>query len=283
MDRFQDRRLWLAGGALAAVLVLAVAWLMFIGPELSSSDSLRSQAATTRQQNAILSARVAGLRARSTHVHTYSAALARTLEALPPDSGLPAFTREVSTHAAATGVHVQSVVVGGIVPRRRPVGGAAPTAPSSCGTRRSGTAATTRHGCGGRNSAGRPLAISVTLQWTGALAQQLRLPGPAHCRPAQRAHHLHAFGPAPVRGVVGSTTAAAVRRDVGVLRPAVTGPAGAAAEAAQRQDRELTDHHDSASRTRRRAGARPPRLGEPRPRRRDGGFILLEVDSWPSR
>ena len=179
MDRLQDRRIWLLGGVLSAVLILAVGYLLFIGPELSSTSALRSQTTTTQQQNSLLGIKVGGLRAKSKNVHKYTAALARALEALPPTSGLPGFTREASAHAAAAGVRITSISVGGVSPAGPSA--AAVTAPTPAATT---SAAPTTSPTGittgaptGATAAGGVFAISVSMQSTGSLAHQLAFLG----------------------------------------------------------------------------------------------------------
>ena len=116
MTRFQDKRVWLGGGALGAVLILALGWSMFIGPELSSASGLHDQATATGQENSVLALKVKSLQLKSTQLKRYTTALREALYALPVDSGLPAFTRQLTAQAKADKVEVSSVAVGGITP-----------------------------------------------------------------------------------------------------------------------------------------------------------------------
>ncbi|MGH8961818.1 MAG: hypothetical protein ACRDWT_11625, partial [Jatrophihabitantaceae bacterium] len=65
MTSLQDKRVWLGGGAVAAVLVAAASWFFVINPELSSADSLRSQADAANQQNLVTQAKVTSLEAKT--------------------------------------------------------------------------------------------------------------------------------------------------------------------------------------------------------------------------
>ncbi len=99
MDRLQDKRFWLVGGAFAALLILVIAWFLLISPELSSTSDLKSQAASTREQNSVLQAKVAALKAKSTGLSKYTSALQAALLALPADSGAPRRRRTTSCSA----------------------------------------------------------------------------------------------------------------------------------------------------------------------------------------
>jgi hypothetical protein len=169
MKQLEDKRVWLGGGGLIAALIVAVAWFMFIGPQRSSADDYNAEASATHQQNAVLEAKVHALQEKRKHLDTYTASLKSALAALPFDSGLPAFTRQLSAQGTANGVKVTSVVVGGITPVGAPAAAVAPvgdsTSPAPTGT--TSTTAPTAAVAGGLFS------VAVTLQTNGTLAQQL--------------------------------------------------------------------------------------------------------------
>ncbi len=182
MKRLQNKRVWLGGGAGAALLIIAVAWFMFIGPELSSASALQSQAAATRQQNAVLQAKLGELQVKSSKITKYTASLKAALSALPYDSGLPAFTRQLSAQArvdevAISGVVVGSVsavvaaapAVGGVAPA---VAGAAPAAPAPA-TPTDTTGATPTTPIGPTSAAGSLYSVLVTIESKGTLVHQL--------------------------------------------------------------------------------------------------------------
>jgi hypothetical protein len=110
----QDQRVWLGGGALAAVVIAAASWFLLIHPELSAANDLHNQADGQRTQNQQLANKVESLKHKSEHLSRYTTALGRALDALPFDSGLPALTRQLSSEAAANGVEVSSISVGSI-------------------------------------------------------------------------------------------------------------------------------------------------------------------------
>jgi Tfp pilus assembly protein PilV len=126
--RLQDRRLWLGGGAVIAVLILVVAWFGFINPQLTSTASLRDQTDSAQQQNNVLQSKNNKLKKENDDVATLRAGLAAALAALPSDGGLPAFTRQLSAQATANSVTLTSVIVGAVTPVAGAAGAAAPAA-----------------------------------------------------------------------------------------------------------------------------------------------------------
>jgi hypothetical protein len=165
MERLQDSRVWMVGGALAAVLIVAVSWIGFIGPEVSSARDLRDQTAITHQQNAVLLAKEQSLEAKSARLPQYTSSLREAQAGLPYDSGLPAFTRQLAAQARAHRVAVDSVFVGAV----SPVDSATPTPPTSGATTNSApaTGATPPAVAAGLYS------MQVTVQSTGPLRRQL--------------------------------------------------------------------------------------------------------------
>lgn len=107
-----NRKAWFGGGVLAAVFVLALAWLFVIGPELSNASSLDAQTSQAEQQNTVLQGRVAKLKTDSMKMDTLNQQLRDARAALPIDSGLPDFTRQLSEQARTAGAVIVSVTPG---------------------------------------------------------------------------------------------------------------------------------------------------------------------------
>ena len=110
--RAQDKRVWLAGGAAVAVLIVAVGWLAVISPQLSSAKALDAQADSARAQNGVLAAKVATLKRQNDNVGQLRTSLRSALAALPFDSGLPTFTRQLADQATESKVALSSITVG---------------------------------------------------------------------------------------------------------------------------------------------------------------------------
>ena len=127
--RLQDRRLWLGGGALLAVVILLVAWFGFINPQLTSTASIRDESDSAQLQNNVLQSKNSKLKKENDNVATLRSGLAAALAALPSDGGLPAFTRQLSAQATANSVTLTSVIVGAATPVAAV--GTAPAAPAA--------------------------------------------------------------------------------------------------------------------------------------------------------
>jgi hypothetical protein len=110
--RTQDKRLWLAGGAALALIVMAVGWVAVIGPQLSSTHTVRGQADSARAQNTSLTAAVAKLKQQNDNVGQLKSTLRQALAGLPFDTGLPTFTRQLADQATQTRVTLSSITVG---------------------------------------------------------------------------------------------------------------------------------------------------------------------------
>ena len=184
MNRLEDKRSWLAGGSVLGLLIVAIGWFVFIGPQLSSAKSLRAQAAAAQTENSVLAAKVAKLKKQNDSVGQLQATLRDALAGLPFDTGLPAFTRQVSGQATSSGVSLTSITVG-TSPGGTPAGGtpaggtpaggtpAAPTPNSTtAGTGTTGTS-TTGTGTGTGSTSAAVMTIPITLLSKGSAKAQL--------------------------------------------------------------------------------------------------------------
>ena len=125
MTRLADQRIWVVGGAVAALLIVAVGWVGFAGPTFQKVGQVRDATVATRAENDDLMTATAVLRSKSGRLDRYTASLRNALAALPYDSGLPAFTRQLNAQGRAEGVSVGSVVVSGASPVEAARGGSA--------------------------------------------------------------------------------------------------------------------------------------------------------------
>jgi hypothetical protein len=182
MGQTQDRKVWIGGGIVLALLVVAASWFFLISPELDNASSLRDQAASTQFGNTQLEANLTVLKRKSQQMSRYSADLRDALETLPFDSGLPTFTRQVYAQAQSTHVQIAAITVGGIAAATTttpdpnattPAGGTAPTTtPDSTSTDTSTTAPAVPAATG--PTAGSVYAVQVQLVTQGSLNNQRR-------------------------------------------------------------------------------------------------------------
>lgn len=154
MAHSRTERLWIVGGSLAAALLALLGWLVVISPKLSSASSLRSQKGEIQTQNDLLQSKVNKLRAADANMAQLTAELSAAQAALPPDSGLSAFSDQLRSQAAATRVSITSITAGapGLATPGKAVQAAKPSATAV---------------------AGGLYSIPITLSVTGSPAQEL--------------------------------------------------------------------------------------------------------------
>jgi Tfp pilus assembly protein PilO len=104
-------RIWVFAGAAAIVLLALAFWFMLISPKFAEAADVRIQVDDNRTQLIGLRKRIAGLEAQLARLPEYKADLRRNHEALPPDSGVPDFLRQLQDSGEATGVRVSDVSV----------------------------------------------------------------------------------------------------------------------------------------------------------------------------
>jgi Tfp pilus assembly protein PilO len=105
-------RLWIAGGFLAAALLLAFGWFIAISPAKADADAVREQTATTEIRLVSLQQRLTELQEQAANLNVYQAALQAHQAALPTDSGLPDFLRQLERSGDAVNITVSSLTVG---------------------------------------------------------------------------------------------------------------------------------------------------------------------------
>ncbi|MCW2527137.1 MAG: hypothetical protein JWM76_1997 [Pseudonocardiales bacterium] len=165
-SRLDDKRVWLVGGAVLALLIALISWMMIINPKLSSNQALRDDATSAQAQNAVLETKVAKLAQQNNKVGELTATLQTALAALPFDSGLADFTRQVSAQATTKRVALSSITVGAATPVTAAVastGTTATTGTTALPTTPTSTAAV----------ASALIAIPITLSSTGTTDDQV--------------------------------------------------------------------------------------------------------------
>jgi hypothetical protein len=171
MDRalLQDRRVWIAGGVIAALIIAAASWFMLISPKVDSTDSLNQQKGDAQTANSVLASKNDKLKRESRNLDALKAKLQQAVAGLPADSGLADFTREVTSAAAVRRVTLTTIEI------------TPPTAPAAAAPAdTSGTGATTSTPSAAPSTSSTPAAgdtsgavsIDATLTTSGSLAQQ---------------------------------------------------------------------------------------------------------------
>jgi Tfp pilus assembly protein PilO len=105
-------RLWMAGGVLGAVLLLAIGWAFFIGPQRSQTRSLQNDTVATDLRVSALRHKLVELRLQNEQLPQFRTQLARYRQALPVTSSLSDLLREMQVAGDSTGVAVSGFIVG---------------------------------------------------------------------------------------------------------------------------------------------------------------------------
>lgn len=160
-------RVWLAGGAAAGVVISALAWFMVVSPELSNASSLDEQTLTAQTQNVTLQSKIHRLQADNSNMDALVASLRQARTALPVDTGLADFTRQLSGYAAEYGVAISGITAGEptALTSTAPAAAAAPAAGSTTTTPGAGAAA---------SAVGQLYALPLTVVVKGSAANDLR-------------------------------------------------------------------------------------------------------------
>jgi len=112
MTRGHAARLWAVGGAFGAAVLVALAWFFLISPQRAETAELHDETVATQAQIGTLQRRLTQLRKENSELAKFQAQLAADRQALPTDSGLSDFLRQIQVAGEATGVTVNSVNVG---------------------------------------------------------------------------------------------------------------------------------------------------------------------------
>lgn len=103
---------WLGAGVLVAVVIAAIGYFFFIGPQRSTTSDVTGQVDSAQSQNDTLQIRINALDAQNRKLSTYRAALRQAQLALPATSDLPDFLRTLESLGNATLADVTTLSVG---------------------------------------------------------------------------------------------------------------------------------------------------------------------------
>lgn len=116
MDAHHANRLWIAAGMVVIVLLGVLTWFLAVSPQRTEAAGLADQTATSRTQADELRARIVKLTADKASLGTLTKALNAAQVALPADSGVPSFLRQLQTMEPDVQVDVSNVTVGDPAP-----------------------------------------------------------------------------------------------------------------------------------------------------------------------
>jgi hypothetical protein len=177
MARERVERLWIGGGSVATVLLAAVAWMVVVNPKLSDASSLRDQTDSAKSANFVLQTKIDKLQKDKANLPALQKSLDEAQAALPAQSGLDAFTRQIGAQAAAAHVTVTSITAGAPTPVGGPAAAPAAASGDSATTpapASSSAPAPAPAAAPGAAAASGVYAIPVTIAVTGSPAAEVR-------------------------------------------------------------------------------------------------------------
>ncbi|GAB3597229.1 hypothetical protein GCM10027446_25010 [Angustibacter peucedani] len=102
-------RVWSAGTAVVAVLVVIAAWFLLISPQRSEAASLREQDTQQQAFNDQLKLKTQELKAQFASLPARQAQLAEIKQQMPENPALPSLVRDLSKYSDQAGVTLVSV------------------------------------------------------------------------------------------------------------------------------------------------------------------------------
>ena len=169
MSGMKGDRLWLAGGTAAGVVISALAWFMVVSPELSNAASLDEQTVASQTQNVSLQSKLHRLKADNANMDALVASLQQARTALPVETGLAEYTRQLSGYATEYGVAVTGITAGEPAALTSTTPAAAPAAGAS-----GATAAKPPAAGAAASPAGQMYALPLTVVVKGTALNDLR-------------------------------------------------------------------------------------------------------------
>jgi type IV pilus assembly protein PilO len=104
-------RVWLLGGVVAVILLVAGSWFLLIGPEFTQADDVRNQAGDAQTELITQKKELSKLQTQSKQLSALKAKLTKNQDALPTTSGVPAFLRQLQDSGTAVNVDVSVLTV----------------------------------------------------------------------------------------------------------------------------------------------------------------------------
>jgi Tfp pilus assembly protein PilO len=105
-------RVWIAGGAAAALLVLVLGYLLLIEPQNAETGAFHEQATAERKRVATMEQHLAQLRKENAHLDEYKAQLTADKLALPGDPDTHKFLLELRAFGDAHHVTLETMTAG---------------------------------------------------------------------------------------------------------------------------------------------------------------------------
>ena len=105
-------RLWMIAGLAAIALLGLLTWSFAVSPQRTDAAALQAQTEVARDQANTLRTRTVKLTAEKANLPTLKQDLAARQAALPANSGVPAFLRQLQATGTSVGVDISGITVG---------------------------------------------------------------------------------------------------------------------------------------------------------------------------
>ncbi len=175
MSGMRGDRLWMVGGGVAGVVISALAWFMVVSPELSNAASLDEQTVASQTQNISLQSKIHRLQADNSNMDALVASFQQARNALPVDSSLADFTRQLTGYASQHGVSLSGITAGEpMALTDAPVAAAAAAGSAAGSGHAAGSTPAAPLAVSTPSAAGRTFALPLTVVVKGTAGGNLR-------------------------------------------------------------------------------------------------------------
>ena len=122
-------RLWVIGSVTVMIIALLAGWFLGIEPNLAAAATNDSARAEIETQNAVKQAEILALTEQNKNLSSIEAEYSELQKSIPASTSTAAFISSLDELAAATGVQVAAITVGGAQAYTVPTSGVAPVEP----------------------------------------------------------------------------------------------------------------------------------------------------------
>jgi Tfp pilus assembly protein PilO len=116
MGARQINQLWMLAGVAAVALLGVMTWFFAVSPQRSDTAALQAQTEVAQDQAATLRTRTVKLTAEKANLPAQRQELQGRQAALPANSGVPAFLRQLQVTGTSIGVDISGITVGDPAP-----------------------------------------------------------------------------------------------------------------------------------------------------------------------
>lgn len=105
-------RIWILAGIIAAAVLVLLTWAFAVSPQQADATALEEQTQSAHDQANELRARIVKLTEDKANLPALKRELAEQQDALPANSGVPAFLRQLQATGTKVGADISGIAVG---------------------------------------------------------------------------------------------------------------------------------------------------------------------------